>query len=90
MQELDLDLLYTVAIEQPGLYLGSLSGGVGAVLVAVPCHWIPLSLPGLPGWASLGNVVPSPAETRCSSVGWCPRGLTCREGEWAVSEEIYL
>ena len=31
------------------------------VLVSFPCHWILFPVPGLPGWASVEEDVPSPA-----------------------------
>ena len=34
----------------------------------------PLSLPGLPGWASVGEDVPSPIGTRCPQGGVVPKG----------------
>lgn len=37
--------------------VGPLTIGVGAVLVYVPCHWIPFPLPGLPGGALVGKDV---------------------------------
>ena len=41
--------------------MGALTSGWG-LSVTVPCHWIPFPLLGLPGWASEGEDVPSPAE----------------------------
>jgi hypothetical protein len=61
---------------QLGLYVGPTTGRAGAILVSVPCHWILFPLPGLPGWASVGEDVPSPVETRCPRVGWYPKKTT--------------
>lgn len=54
------------------------------------CLWfccLPLDLlppPGLPGWASVGEEVLSPAGTGCPRVGWYPRGLPLLWGEQEV------
>jgi hypothetical protein len=51
------------------------------------CLWLcrlplyPLPLSRLPGWASVGKDVLSPAGTRCSKAGWCPSGLSILWGE---------
>lgn len=54
---------------QLGLHVGPLTSGARAALVFVSCHWITFVLPELPGWASVGDDMPSPAVNRCPRVG---------------------
>lgn len=58
---------------QLGIHVGPLTREEGAVSGSVPCHWIPLPPPGLPGWAAVREDVPGPVEARCSRAGWYPR-----------------
>ena len=46
----------------------------GAVLVSTLSHWIPFRLPGLPGWASVGEHVLSLTGTICPRMGLIPKG----------------
>jgi hypothetical protein len=62
---------------QLGFHVGHRTNGAEAVLV--PCHWIPFPLPGLPGWALVGEDVASPAWTRCHRVRWYRKGLPFSE-----------
>lgn len=59
---------------QLGVHMGFLAIGAGDVSDLLARHWIPLPLPGLPAWASVGEKVLSLAETRSSMVRWYPRG----------------
>ena len=49
----------------------------------------PFCLLGLPGQASVGEDVPSPARTRCPKVQWYPRWVL-RKGRGATEGEIYM
>ena len=57
---------------QLGVYMCPLIGVWGVDSDSVACHWI-LLLPGLPGWASVGEEMLSPAGTVCFTVGLYPR-----------------
>jgi hypothetical protein len=76
-----------VANMQLGLHVCPLRSGT-----EVPWPWISFPLPGLPGWASVGEDVPSATRNRCPRVGWYPRGapLVLREGERAVVGGIWM
>lgn len=67
--------------------VGPLTSGVEAVLVSIPCHWIPFPLPELTAWTSVGEDVPSSVKTRCFKVGWYPRGAPLLWGEGESVEE---
>jgi hypothetical protein len=70
---------------QLGLHVGPPIIELRAVSVSVPC------LLGLPGWASVGEDVSSPAGTICSGIGWYPRELSIslrRRGEHSGGRDL--
>ena len=67
--------------------MGSLSVGAGDESDSVAFHWIPHPLPEIPGWASAGEDVLSPAGTRCPRVRWYSKGRIMRRGICNGGEE---
>ena len=61
------------------LHVSLLISRVAVASVSIPYHRIPFPLPILPGWASVGEDVPSLRGTRCGRVGWYPRGFPFTE-----------
>jgi hypothetical protein len=44
-------------VESLDFNVDTLISGAKAILVSVPCHWNPFTLPRLPGWVSVGEEV---------------------------------
>jgi hypothetical protein len=79
IQELDLDPLHTCSKFTAWFSCGLFNKWIRGCL---DLYTLPLDpLYGLPAWASMGENVLSLAGTRCSRIGWQPKGAPVLSGE---------